>query len=114
MFERLIQFLLSVIMVASLGLHGIVHAAASGVPVGIAAAAWQQRLDAPADDSGPILSTGSGFDCSSRKQICHGDWFGLAVGGPIRIVQAASPLLVISAPQASSWLPGVLQKPPRI
>lgn len=110
MFERLIQFLISMLMVASLGLHGIVHAAASGVP---AAAAWHQRLDASADDNGPNL-TGIGFDCFSRKQICHGDWLGLSEGQPIRLVQAASPSIVRAVPPASSWLPGVRQKPPRI
>lgn len=110
MFERLLQFLLSAVMVASLGLHGVVHAAAPGASVGTA---WQQRLYAPVDDSGSIL-TGAGFDCSSRKQICHGDWWGLAEGGASCIVHAACPPLVKSVIQASSWLPGVLQKPPRI
>ncbi|ATU91369.1 hypothetical protein B5P45_17140 [Phyllobacterium zundukense] len=115
MFEGLSRFFLSTVIALCFVLHGIVNVASSAVLVRMTTAAtWQDRLDAPSDDTGPNLTAGIGLDCSSRKQVCHGEWLGPSEINPARSFHTDLPALVKSVPQINSWLPGVLQEPPRV
>lgn len=115
MFERLLRFSLSTVIVLFVCLNGIVIAEPSAIPLGSTGVATSQSyLEAPSESESQRSTANAASDCSSRNLTCHCDWFGPLEANSVRSFETDLPSQKKKTLQINSWLPGVLRKPPRV